>query len=99
MTEPQSVTAGWRSVGMCGDGEVFDMEGLNPWEHELDSQSEQIVVAHPFYPSQRHDVNVWVTHAPDRVVLIVAGEMSNGAWALFLPCIPRPATDAQPAGM
>lgn len=70
---------------MCGDGDAFDLEGLNPWHHEWVSQSERIVVAHPFYPSQRHDVDVWVIHAPDRIVRFAAGEMSNGAWAFFLP--------------
>jgi hypothetical protein len=85
MSDPQSVTAGWRPVGMCGDGEVFDLEGLNPWEHKWYSQSERIVVAHPFYPAQRHDVGVWVIRAPDRVIRFAAGEMSNGAWAFFLP--------------
>jgi hypothetical protein len=33
---------------MCWDGGEFDLEGLNPWEHEWVSQSERIVVAHPW---------------------------------------------------
>ena len=70
---------------MCWDGEAIDLDGLNPWEHEWISQSEQIVVAHPFYPSQRHTVSVWVIQTPDRVVRFAAGEMSNLAWAFFLP--------------
>lgn len=85
MSEPQSVTPGWRSVGMCWDGEEFDLEGINPWEHEWVSQSERIVVAHPSYPLQRHDVDVWVIRAPDQVVRFAAGEMSNRAWAFFVP--------------
>ena len=85
VSEPQSVTPGWQSVGMCSDGDAFDLAGINPWQHEWVSQSERIVVAHPFYPSQRHDVDVWVIGAPDRAVRFAAGEMSNGAWAFFLP--------------
>jgi len=85
MTATQSVTPGWRSVGMCRDGDVFDLEGLNPWQHEWISQSHRIVVANPSYPLQRHDVGVWVIRAPDRVVRFAAGEMSNLAWAFFLP--------------
>ncbi|PVG83490.1 hypothetical protein DDE18_09455 [Nocardioides gansuensis] len=85
MAEPQTVTPGWRSIGMCWEGEEIDLQGLNPWEHEWESQSERIVVAHPSYPSQRHDVDVWVIHGPDRVVRFAAGEMSNLAWAFFLP--------------
>lgn len=71
---------------MCWDGEEFDLEGLNPWEHEWEhSQPGRIVVAHPEYPAQRHDVDVWVIRVPDRVVRFGAGEMSNLAWAFFLP--------------
>lgn len=79
-----SVTPGWRSVGMCWDADEFDIEGINPWQHEWVSQGERIVVAHPSYPSQRHDADVWVIRTPDRVVRFAAGEMSNLAWAFFL---------------
>lgn len=70
---------------MCWDGDEFDLEGLNPWEHEWSPQSERIVVTHPSYPSQHHDVDVWEIHAPNRVVRFAAGEMSNLAWAFFVP--------------
>ena len=46
MSEPRPATPGWRSVGMCWDGEKFDLEGLNPWEHEWEhSYPGWIVVA------------------------------------------------------
>ncbi len=71
---------------MCWDGEDFDLDGLNPWQHEWEcSDPERIVVAHPAYPSQRYDVEVWAIRAPDRVVRFAAGEMSNLAWAFFVP--------------
>ena len=85
MAESQSVTPGWRAVGMCRDDDEFDFEGVNPWRYEWVSQWERIVVAHPSYPAQLHDVDVWMIHAPDRVVRFAAGEMSNLAWAFFLP--------------
>ena len=85
MTSLRSVTPGWLSVGMCRDGDEFDLAGLNPWQHEWFSQSDQIVVAHPSYPSQRHDASVYVIQTADRVVRFAAGEMSNQAWAFFLP--------------
>lgn len=75
---------------MYWDGEEFDLEGLNPWEHVWEhSQPERIVVAHLTYPSQRHDVEVWVIRAPDRVVRFAAGEMSNNAWPSSCPCSGR----------
>lgn len=70
---------------MCGEGDDFDLVSLNPWHYEWVSQADRIVVRHPFYPSQRHDVDVWVLNAPDRAVRFAAGEMSAGAWAFFLP--------------
>lgn len=86
MSETRRVTPGWRAVGMCWDGDPFDLEGLNPWEHEWErSGPQRIVVAHPEYPAQRHDVDVWVIRATDRVVRFAAGEMSNLAWAFFVP--------------
>jgi len=66
MAEPRSVTPGWRAVGMCWDGDKFDLEGFNPWQHSWISQSNRIVVEHPSYPSQLHEVEVWVIRAPDR---------------------------------
>ncbi len=89
MAPLQSVTPGWRPVGMCSEGDVFDLAGLNPWEHEWVSQSQRIVVTHPTYAGQRHNVDVWVIHALDRVVRFAAGEMSNQAWAFFLPEYPQ----------
>ena len=73
---------------MCCDGDEFDLQSINPWEHEWVSQPERIVVAHPSYPAQRHDVDVWAVRAPDQVVRFAAGEMSNLAWAFFLPDYP-----------
>lgn len=85
MPEPRSVSTGWRHVGMFWDGDHFDLEGVNPWEHEWVAQEERIVVAHPSYPDQRHDADVWVIRTSDRVVRFAAGEMSALAWAFFLP--------------
>jgi hypothetical protein len=65
---------------MCWEGDEFDIGGVNPWQHEWLSQSERIVVAHPSYPAQRHEVDVWVIR-----VRFAAGEISNLAWAFFLP--------------
>ncbi|MCW2786978.1 MAG: hypothetical protein JWP74_3495 [Marmoricola sp.] len=79
------VTPGWRTVGMCSDGATYDLDGINPWDYNWVSQHESIQVAHPQYPHQRHTAAVWVIQTPDRVVRFAAGEMSNNAWAFFLP--------------
>lgn len=93
MSERHPVTTGWRAVGVCWDGELFDLGGLNPWEHEWEHvRPERMVVAHPAHPSQRHDLDVWVIRVPDRVVRFAAGELSNYAWAFFLPLKSRPST-------
>lgn len=85
MPEPHLVTRGWRSASMCWDGDAFDLDGINPWQHEWVSRAERIVVAHPSYPAQRRDADVWVIRTSDRVIRFAAGEMSNLTWACFLP--------------
>jgi hypothetical protein len=88
MPDARPVTPGWRPVGMCGDGDDFDLQGINPWEHEWVSQGQRIVVPHPSVPAQRHDVDVWAIQTADQVIRFAAGEMSNLAWAFFLPAYP-----------
>lgn len=85
MADARPVSPGWHPMGMCWDGEEFDLQGVNPWEHEWVPQAERIVVAHPSYPTQRHNADVYVIQAPDRTVRFAAGEMSNLAWAFSLP--------------
>lgn len=70
---------------MCWEDDDFDLEGLNPWQHEWIAQPERTVVAHPVYPAQRHHADLWVVQAPDRVVRFATGEMSPLAYAFFLP--------------
>ncbi len=70
---------------MCGDGEMFDLDGINPWDYEWAHQQERILVAHPLYPSQRHEIDVWMIQAEDHALRFGAGEMSALAWAFFLP--------------
>lgn len=84
MDERWPVTPGWHLVGMCAEGDDFDLAGINPWMYEWSPESARIVVAHPYYPAQRHDVYVWSISTPEGSVRFAAGEMSAGAWAFFL---------------
>ena len=68
LLDPRAVTSGGQPVGMCRDGDGIALSGIDPWEHEWIEQGEQIVVADPSHPSQRHDVAEWVLHTPDRTV-------------------------------
>lgn len=87
MLDPATpVTPGWRLVQhIVGDGEPISLDGVNPWKHgwrALDVPA--IVVAHPQYPSQRHDMSVYEIKA-DKTVRFAAGEFSNLAWGFYLP--------------
>jgi hypothetical protein len=86
MLDPTTpVTPGWRLVGrILADGEPISLDGLDPWKHDWRSVDvPPIVVAHPQYPNQRHDMAVYEI-ARDRAVRFAAGEFSNGAWGFYL---------------
>lgn len=87
MLDPATpVTPGWRLVGrIIADGEPMLLDGLDPWKHGWHSvATPPIVVAHPQYPTQRHDMAVQEIRA-ERTVCFAAGEFSNSAWGFYLP--------------
>jgi len=83
MTEP--VTPGWNLVCVVAEGDAVSVDGLDPWSHPWISEGHQITVAHPTFPSQRHQVAAWTINREHRRVLFAAGELSAGAWAFFVP--------------
>ena len=80
------VTPGWRLVGrVIADGEPMMLDGVDPWASDWRAvDAPPIVVAHPQYPNQRHDMSVYEIRG-DRTVRFAAGEFSNGAWGFYLP--------------
>ncbi|MEI5673199.1 MULTISPECIES: hypothetical protein [unclassified Nocardioides] len=96
MSASPPVTPGWSSVGLCWEGEEFDLLGIDPWGQDWVPLDRRIVVAHPSRPAQRHCVDVWTVRTPEREVTFAAGEMPDLAWAFFLPDSPRAAKGPMP---
>jgi hypothetical protein len=88
----QQVTPGWHLVSMVWDGDPIDVRGVDPWSADWVNVGDQITIAHPSYPDQRHALDVYRAQEPSgRYVTFAAGELSNLAWAFFVP-------DEVPAG-
>ena len=83
-SEPQE-TPGWRSGGIVLDGEPLDLEGINPWLHSWVDTGEIVWMRHPSYPTQLHDMPMYLIAAEGRYITFAAGELSNTVWGFYLP--------------
>jgi hypothetical protein len=85
------ITPGWRFVAIVCSSDPVDLEGLNPWDHKwVGDWSKRVIVAHPSYPAQRHDMSVYEMRGLDRqgierAVRFAAGEFSNSVYGFYLP--------------
>jgi hypothetical protein len=81
------VVGQWQIVGtLVCEGEPVDLEGLNPWKHEWRRLDEPpVIVPHPSYPRQCHQLRIYEIDDGHKVVRFAAGEFSNGAFGFFLP--------------
>ncbi|MBX9470387.1 hypothetical protein [Microcella sp.] len=76
-------TADWVPVGIVFDGDAIDLDGVNPWEQSWQATGEIALVRHPAYPTQVHDVSVYVMQAAGRSIRFAAGELSNNVWGFY----------------
>jgi hypothetical protein len=80
------ITPGWRflSIGFEKDPPVF-VDSVDIWTTSWESTGiAPIVVGHPSYPTQRHELSVYrVAGHPNG--LFAAGEYSNQVWGVFVP--------------
>jgi hypothetical protein len=82
----------WGIVGgtLVGDGEPILLDGLDPWTHKWRRLDEPpVIVPHPSYPKQRHELRVYEISDGAKAVRFAAGEFSAGAFGFFLPTKPR----------
>jgi hypothetical protein len=80
------VTPGWTIVHIGVERDGFLLEGVDPWSRDWHNYGEaKVVVAHPAYPHQRHDMWVSEIRDGDRRIRFAAGEFSNGVWGFFVP--------------
>ncbi len=79
------VDEGWRFVSIGFEGDPTDIAGVNPWQVEWVSRHEQITVAHPQHPRERHQMFVYEVAETDPPVRFAAGEFSIGVWGFYVP--------------
>jgi hypothetical protein len=79
------ITPGWKFVAIVVEGDPVSLQGQNPWPLKWSSTTEKpITVAHPSYPSQRHEMFVYDLEST-RSIRFAAGEFSNGVWGFYVP--------------
>jgi hypothetical protein len=82
------VTPEWRFVSIGFENDPIDIGGgINPWLGTWLSLYRRIVVGHPQYPRQRHDMDTYQLAGTDPPVVFAAGEFSNGVWGFFVPLV------------
>lgn len=84
--EVAELTTGWEFVGIVFDGDPIEIEGVSPWSAGWDRiGSGQVVVAHPAFPWQRHEMSVYRLERSQPPIYFAAGEFSNTVWGFFRP--------------
>ncbi|MEV6414953.1 hypothetical protein [Kribbella sp. NPDC051718] len=86
------LTSGWTFVAIVGEGDPLELAGTNPWSADwVPVAVGNVTVAHPSYPRQHHDLPVYKLAGHEPALFFAAGELSNGAWAFYLPTEPMQA--------
>lgn len=75
----------WTPVGVVFENHPIEIDGVNPWKQSWQGTNEIAYVRHPAYPTQVHDVSVFVMHVEGRDILFAAGELSNTVWGFYRP--------------
>lgn len=86
--ERDAVTPGWEFVSIGFENDPVDLGGgLSPWPYgeRWVGTSDRIIVSHPSYPRQRHDMHVYTLAGTEPAVRFAAGEFSNGVWGFYVP--------------
>jgi hypothetical protein len=80
------VTPGWKSVGVVYEGDDIEVAGVNPWNLTWANSGAVITVAHPSYPDQRHQAQIWrFVENEQSGIVFAAGELSNLVWGFWIP--------------
>jgi hypothetical protein len=91
--EGRGVTPGWEFVGIVFESDPIEVYGLNPWGFKWhDLKQEPIVVAHPQYSSQRHEMHRYEIKCGEKVIEFAAGEFSNLVYGFYVPSEKIPTT-------
>ena len=69
---------------ICSEGQLIDVCGVNPWEHEwIRLDKPPIKLSHPSYPHEMHEMWFYRVEAGDRKIVFAAGELSPNVWGFY----------------
>lgn len=77
---------GWTPVTIGGEDQNYLVNGVDAWTAEWVPLRQRLTVAHPAYPSQQHELDVYEVRDGDRRAgFLAAGELSASVWGLCQP--------------
>ena len=81
-------------VGFQNDGLLIG--NLDVWRQKWRPSGSTIQLAHPAYPNQSHQYEIYEIGDVDDPIRFAAGELSNGVWGFY---VPNPAVSVSKASM
>lgn len=85
-TDPDCpVDRDWKLVDIVVEGRQIKLCGINPWDFEWAAvEADSVVVSHPQYPLQRHEMSVWEIDTGKERIQFAAGEYSANVWGFYV---------------
>jgi len=75
----------WKFIGACSDGERFEIEKTNVWDHKwIRREGQKAEVKDPLYNQDFH-FEVFQISIFNRHIVFAAGEFSNCIWGFYVP--------------
>lgn len=72
----------WKHITTITDGERFEINGLNIWDHNWKNTGERIQIKDPLY-GQEHSFLVYEITTEQISAIFAAGEFSNCVWGIY----------------
>jgi len=74
----------WRVAGVVCEGDPIKLDGINPWDHEWRSLKATVMLPHPTYSDQMHEMSIYeILTEQDKIVLAV-DELSADVWGFYV---------------
>ena len=73
----------WQHIRTITDGERFEINGLNIWDHDWKTTGEKIQIKDPLY-RQDFTFSVYQINNDQNSAQFAAGEFSNGVWGVYI---------------
>ena len=85
MKRRATLPLGWSHAGTCVEGERFEIQGVNVWDHEWTPMrpEEYATVKDPTY-GQDYDFTVCEIVVGSQRIVFAAGEFSNSVWGFYV---------------